>query len=83
MSLCVAIIAMHHFTQNDYRFYLDKLKQASEKHQCDLHAYVLMTNHLYLLMTTHKREALGETLQTIGRYYVQYLILLMAYRHFV
>lgn len=60
------------YAENDYQFYLDKLKQACEKHQCNLHAYVLMTNHLHLLITSHKREALGKTLQTIGRYYVQY-----------
>ncbi len=29
----------------DYQFYLDKLKDACDKYQCDIHAYVLMTNH--------------------------------------
>ncbi len=38
------------YAEADYQFYLEKLKQACDKHQCDLHAYVLMTNHVHLLM---------------------------------
>ena len=33
-------------TEGDYPFYLKKLAEAAEKHQCDIHAYVLMTNHV-------------------------------------
>jgi len=56
----------------DYRFYLDKLQQACDKHGCDIHAYVLMTNHVHLLITPHEEQSLGKTMQTLGRYYVQY-----------
>ncbi len=56
----------------DYQFYLDKLQQACDKHQCDLHSYVLMTNHVHLLLTPHTEQAIGKTLQMVGRYYVQY-----------
>jgi putative transposase len=35
----------------DYRFYLEKLAAAAEKHDCSIHAYVLMTNHVHLLVT--------------------------------
>ena len=56
----------------DYRFYLDKLKQACEKHACDLHAYVLMTNHVHLLITPHAEQSLGKVMQMLGRYYVKY-----------
>jgi len=56
----------------DYRFYLEKLKLACEKHQCDLHAYVLMTNHVHLLITPHKSDGISKAMQMIGRYYVQY-----------
>ena len=30
----------------DYRFFLEKLHAAAEKHGCAIHAYVLMTNHV-------------------------------------
>jgi putative transposase len=56
----------------DYHFYLEKLKQTCDKHHCDLHAYVLMTNHVHLLMTPHKEDSLPKALQMMGRYYVQY-----------
>ena len=60
------------YEEDDYRFYLEKLKQACDKHQCDLHAYVLMTNHVHLLLTPHKEQSIGKALQMVGRYYVQY-----------
>lgn len=56
----------------DYQFYLDKLQLACKKHGCDVHAYVLMTNHVHLLITPHQEQSLGKALQMLGRYYVQY-----------
>jgi putative transposase len=60
------------YADEDYRFYLEKLQQASVKHNCDIHAYVLMTNHVHLLITPHTEHGIGKTLQMLGRYYVQY-----------
>lgn len=56
----------------DHHFYLEKLKLACDKHACSIHAYVLMTNHLHLLVTPHEEHSLGKALQMLGRYYVQY-----------
>lgn len=56
----------------DYLFYLEKLQQACEKHNCLLHAYVLMTNHLHLLITPQEEDSIGKAMQMLGRYYVQY-----------
>jgi putative transposase len=56
----------------DYRFYLDKLHDASRKHQCDIHAYVLMTNHVHLLVTPRTEDGISKMNQMLGRYYVQY-----------
>jgi len=56
----------------DYYFYLEILKNACEKHNCDLHAYVLMTNHVHLLITPHTEHGLSKVMQMIGRYYVQH-----------
>ncbi|HMW21009.1 MAG TPA: transposase [Nitrosomonas sp.] len=58
--------------EEDYRFFLDKLADAAKKHQCDIHAYVLMTNHVHLLATPHKAESIAKMMQMLGRYYVQY-----------
>ena len=59
-------------SDEDYYFYLEKLHNACKKHNCDLHAYVLMTNHVHLLMTPHTKEGISKVMQSIGRYYVQY-----------
>lgn len=56
----------------DYRFYLDKLAAAASRHQCEVHAYVLMTNHVHLLLTPHSKTGIGKMMQMLGRYYVQY-----------
>ena len=40
----------------DYRFYLEKLREAAKRWQCDVHAYVLMTNHVHLLLTPKAEE---------------------------
>jgi putative transposase len=59
-------------TSDDYQFYIDKLKKASEKHKCDIHSYVLMTNHLHLLTTPYTDQGIAKMVQMLGRYYVQY-----------
>lgn len=56
----------------DYQFYLEKLNAACQKYQCDLHSYVLMTNHVHLLMTPKIKGAISKIMQMLGRYYVQY-----------
>lgn len=61
------------FAAADYRFYLECLKDAADRHDCDVHAYVLMTNHVHLLMTPHRAGAIGKVLQSLGRRYVQYI----------
>ena len=56
----------------DYLFYLEKLQLACDAHGCDIHAYVLMTNHVHLLVTPHEEQSLPKAMQMVGRYYVQY-----------
>lgn len=48
----------------DYRFYLEKLQQACEKHGCAVHAYVLMTNHVHLLVTPGEELGIGRTIES-------------------
>lgn len=56
----------------DYQFYLEKLQLACDTHGCNIHAYVLMTNHVHLLITPHEEQSLSKAIQMLGRYYVQY-----------
>lgn len=51
---------------------IEKLKLACDKHECDLHAYILMTNQVQLLITPHTEQALAKVMQMLGRHYVRY-----------
>jgi len=61
------------FCEDDYRAYLHWLDLALVKHRCALHAYVLMTNHVHLLMTPETPASVPLVLIAIGRRYVQYI----------
>ena len=54
----------------DYLHYRQELGEAALKHSCDLHAYVLMTNHVHLLATPQEVGAVSRMMQAIGRRYV-------------
>jgi putative transposase len=54
----------------DYLHYRQELGEAALKHSCHLHAYVLMTNHVHLLVTPHEAGATSRMMQAIGRRYV-------------
>jgi putative transposase len=56
----------------DYRFFLEKLELACKQFGCLVHAYVLMTNHVHLLITPTTEQALSKTMQSLGRHYVRY-----------
>jgi len=61
------------FTDDDYTVYLDKLLQYSKKYAVDVHAFVLMTNHVHLLMTPNTKQGISQLMQSLGRYYVRYV----------
>ena len=61
------------FNDIDYAVYLDKLKEYSEKYAVDIHTFVLMTNHVHILLTPHDKEGVPNMMQSLGRYYVRYI----------
>ena len=46
---------------------------ACKQYHVDLHAYVLMTNHVHLLMTPESSDGVSRVMQSIGHRYVQYV----------
>ena len=58
--------------RNDYLRYLEYLQSAAELHSVAIHAYVLMTNHVHLLLTPDDAGACGRMMQSLGRRYVRY-----------
>ena len=58
--------------EEDYQSYLHWLGAALRDHECQLHAYVLMTNHVHLLITPKRAIDVPRLIMSIGRRYVQY-----------
>ena len=61
------------FTEMDYRVYLDVLNEVSHRYGCAIHAYVLMTNHVHLLMTPQSKDGASRCMQMLGNKYVRYI----------
>ena len=61
------------FTNADRNLYLRWLSQAASKYGAEIHAYVLMNNHVHLLITGTEEGALGRVMQSLGRRYVRYV----------
>lgn len=74
--------ALHHLLQRgnnrqpvfvddeDRRAYLDALREATRLHNVRVHGYVLMPNHVHLLLTPQAADGLARAMQTLGRRYV-------------
>lgn len=54
----------------DCRTYLHLLAEALYQTGCDLHGWVLMDNHVHLLLTPMQAGAAGALMQRLGRNYV-------------
>lgn len=61
------------FEDNDYLAYLRWMKEGALRYQVDIHAYVLMTNHIHILATAYDRDGITRMMQYIGRHYVPYI----------
>ena len=61
------------FDDADYSVYLDCLQDAAERYVCEIHAYVLMSNHVHILATPKERDAISRMMQYVGRRYVPYV----------
>jgi putative transposase len=61
------------FGQEDYSRYRDWLAAAAVECGCAVHGYVLMTNHVHLLVTPFAADSLPRTMQSLGRRYVRYV----------
>lgn len=59
-------------TADDYRFYLDCLRMAAREHDLAVHAYGLRPNHIHLVATPRRDDALSLTMQAVGRRYARY-----------
>lgn len=61
------------FAEDDYQFYLDRLGKALKRYHVKCHAYVLMTNHVHLLLTPSDEIGISKVMSLLGQHYVQYI----------
>ena len=61
------------FAEEEYRFYLEWLAEHAGKTGCGVHAYVLMTNHVHLLVTPRNANDISLLFQGVGRHFVPYI----------
>ena len=56
---------------NDFRFYLGLLQELLPATGCALHAYVLMTNHVHLLLTPEEDTSAASLMKAVAQRYAQ------------
>lgn len=61
------------FAPYDFARYRFELRELSARHGCAVHAYVLMSNHVHLLVTADAPGGVSRLMQSLGRRYVRYV----------
>ena len=61
------------FSEGDYAGYLGLLGFFAKRHDCSIHAYCLMTNHVHLFLTPHHHGACAGLMKDVNQRYVQRL----------
>ena len=59
--------------EEDFQFYLHYLQEFAVKFGCAIHAWVLMTNHVHLLLTPQRPDSASLLMKHLGQRYVQYI----------
>ena len=59
------------FGDVDYAQFRTFLAEAADAYGCAIHAYVLMTNHIHLLITPNRETSVPRMMQSLGRRYVR------------
>lgn len=61
------------FATKDYERFMTTLAEAKHLHCCRLYAYVLMTNHVHLLLEPTARDGLGKFMKVVAGRYTRYI----------
>jgi putative transposase len=59
-------------SEDDFTRYRSDLLDAADRNRLAIHAYVLMPNHVHLLVTPEFPSSLPKTMQAVGRRFVPY-----------
>ena len=58
--------------RRDKELYLGLLAELAPRHHCAIHAYVLMTNHVHILLTPTSDDGASRLIKNVGERYVAY-----------
>ena len=61
------------FDAADREYYLNLLYETSTQYEVAIHAYVLMTNHIHLLLTPDQTDSISRMTRVTGSRYAQYV----------
>lgn len=61
------------FRDNDYALFLQWLETYAHDFHCDVHAFVLMTNHIHLLLTPRSSGDISGLMKRLDQRYAQYI----------
>ena len=59
-------------SEQDMIAYAGWLRDYADKFEVDIHAWMLMTNHVHLLVTPYSATSTSKMMQSLGRMYVRY-----------
>lgn len=54
------------YSLDDYHKYLTILAEVSTANNCHIHSYVLMTNHMHILLAPNQPNAIAYLIQDLG-----------------
>ncbi|HEX5361891.1 MAG TPA: transposase [Fluviicoccus sp.] len=60
-------------SQDDHAIYLSWLSEYAKTSGCQVHSYVLMTNHVHLLLTPAAENSAADLMQSLGQRYTQHI----------
>jgi len=62
------------FSKNDYQSFIHFLRLAKEKYPCKIYSFILMTNHIHLLLEpVHDDQNLAKFMKHVTQRYAQYV----------
>lgn len=60
------------FVEQDFEVYREWLREEAYVAGCSVHAYVLMSNHVHLLVSVEDAQLLAEMMKAVAQKYAQY-----------
>ena len=61
------------FSDQDYLYYLSILNETAIKQDCQIHAFVLMSNKIHILATPSTPDGISQLMKGVGQRYVSYI----------